>query len=227
MNKKLNKYFKSSDKVLLKENEMFGRINIIQQEDLSENVDLKKVLNNIEKVIPEHLLEDLDSIYIGNYDFLIDRDLNAVYQDGAIYLMPHYDNEEDIFDDIIHEIAHCVEDNFLYHIYEDGEIEGEFLKKRKKMLDILRAYDYDHVDEKEFYNVEYSPEFDEYLYIMIGYPVLTQLTSGVFVTPYGATSMREYFANCFEQYFAKRNFKEVRTISPAVFKKIEFLLSKF
>lgn len=227
MSKKLNKYFKTPDKVLLKENEMFGRISIIQQEDLSENVDLKKVLNNIEKIIPEHLLEDLDSIYIGNYDFLIDRDLNAVYQDGAIYLMPHYDNEEDIFDDIIHEIAHCVEDNFLYHIYEDGEIEGEFLKKRKKMLDILRAYDYDHVDEKEFYNVEYSPEFDEYLYIMIGYPVLTQLTNGVFVTPYGATSMREYFANCFEQYFAKRNFKEVRAISPAVFKKIEFLLSKF
>lgn len=227
MSKKLNKYFKSPDKVLLKENEIFGRINVVQQEDLSENVNLKKVLNNIEKIIPEHLLENLDSIYIGNYDFLIDRDLNAVYQDGAIYLMPHYDNEEDIFDDIVHEIAHCVEDNFLYHIYEDGEIENEFLKKRKKMLDILRAYDYDHVDEKEFYNVEYSPEFDEYLYIMIGYPVLTQLTSGIFVTPYGATSMREYFANCFEQYFAKRNFKEVRTISPAVFKKIEFLLSKF
>ena len=141
--------------------------------------------------------------------------------------MPHYDSEEDLFDDLVHEIAHCVEENFLYDIYEDSLIENEFLKKRKKLLDILRAYDYDEIDEKEFYNTEYSQEFDEYLYIMIGYPVLTQLSSGLFVTPYGATSMREYFANCFEQYFAKRNYKEVREISPAVFKKIEFLLSKF
>lgn len=227
MSKKQSKYFKSPDKVLLKENEMFGRINVVQQEDLPENINIKKVLNNLEKIIPEHFLENLDSIYIGNYDFLIDRDLNAVYQDAAIYLMPHYDSEEDLFDDLVHEIAHCVEENFLYDIYEDSLIETEFLKKRKKLLDILRAYDYDGIDEKEFYNTEYSQDFDEYLYIMIGYPVLTQLSNGIFVTPYGATSMREYFANCFEQYFAKRNYKEVRAISPAVFKKIEFLLSKF
>jgi hypothetical protein len=46
----------------------------------------------------------------------------------------------------------------------------------------------------------------------------------LFVSPYGATSLREYFANCFEEYFARRQYDHVKKISPAVFEKIELLL---
>ena len=59
---------------------------------------------------------------------------------------------------------------------------------------------------------------------MVGYPTLTQLTPNLFVSPYGATSLREYFANCFEEYFARRQYNHVKKISPAVYEKIELLL---
>ena len=74
------------------------------------------------------------------------------------------------------------------------------------------------------FKVDFSKKFDEFLYLIVGYPTLTQLTPTLFVSPYGATSLREYFANCFEEYFARRQYDHVKKISPAVYEKIELLL---
>jgi multisubunit Na+/H+ antiporter MnhB subunit len=79
---------------------------------------------------------------------------------------------------------------------------------------------------ESFFNPEYSEEFDEFLYMLVGYPVLTTLTNNLFVSPYGATSLREYFANAFEEYFGRSNFRTVKLISPAISDKIEMLLGK-
>jgi len=46
----------------------------------------------------------------------------------------------------------------------------------------------------------------------------------LFYSPYGATSLREYFANGFECYFHKRDHKFLKKISPAIFSKIEQIM---
>jgi len=76
---------------------------------------------------------------------------------------------------------------------------------------------------KQFLNPEYNAQFDKYLYEVLGYPLLTSLSMGLFVSPYAVTSLREYFSTGFEEYFLKdRNY--LKNISPAIYNKIEGLL---
>lgn len=223
---KINKHFRSSQQIMLAEQTIFGNVSVVQQQQFPENINLNNILKKLEIYIPEHFVQNLDGIYVGSYDFLLKRNLNAIYKDGTIYVLPEQEDEADIFDDIVHEIAHCVEETYGAEIYEDGMIEEEFARKRCRLFDILSAYGYNEASESDFDNLEFSPKFDEYLYLMVGYPTLMQLTPNLFVSPYGATSLREYFANCFEEYFARRRYENVRKISPAVFEKIETLLGQ-
>ena len=57
----------------------------------------------------------------------------------------------------------------------------------------------------------------------VGYATLTQLTVGLFLSPYGVTSLAEYFAEGFESYVL-RDKKSVKEISPACFIKINGLM---
>lgn len=220
------KHFKRSNSATLKEQVIYNRINVFQNEKLPNHIDLNLVLKKFQTCIPAHFLDNLDSIYIGNFDFLLDRDLNAVYKDGAIYVSPEQDNEEDMLDDLIHEVAHCVEESYGLDIYDDLKIENEFLKKRLALYNVLKSRGYNVLPRSDYLSTEYSEDFDEFLYMMVGYPTLTKLTVSLFVSPYGATSLREYFANCFEEYFAKKNYKEVKLLSPSVYEKIDMLLGK-
>ena len=108
MSKKYSKLFRSGNKIRLIEQTIYGNINVIQQEDLPDNINLNNILKKLQIIIPNHFVQNLDGIYIGTYDFLLKRDLNALYKDGVIYVLPEQDNEMDIFDDIVHEVAHCV-----------------------------------------------------------------------------------------------------------------------
>jgi hypothetical protein len=223
-NKKYSNYFKSSTKIKLKEQTIFGNVQVVQQEEVPDNIDINNILKKIELIIPGHFVQNLDGIYFGTYDFLLKRDLNALYKDGVIYVLPQQDDDKDIFDDIVHEIAHCVEETYGYDLYEDGAIESEFLRKRRAMLDLLRQHGYNEVPESMFYESDYNEKFDQFLYLIVGYPNLQQIMPNLFCTPYGATSLREYFANGFEEFFAKRKYNKVKDTSPSVYEKIEILL---
>ena len=59
-----------------------------------------------------------------------------------------------------------------------------------------------------------------FLYKEVGYEKLQNLINGLFLSPYAATSMREYFANAFEHIYAFGESKMVSKISPVVYKKI-------
>ena len=70
---------------------------------------------------------------------------------------------------------------------------------------------------------EYNQKFDEFLADVVGYPTLLTLTMGLFVSPYGATSYREYFANGFEHYFLEYP-EYIKSTSPAVYEKVDGLV---
>ena len=72
-------------------------------------------------------------------------------------------------------------------------------------------------------NLDYSFEFDMFLLNEVGYPMLTQLTVGLFLTPYGTTSLAEYFAESFE-FYVLRDQEPVKKISTACFIKISELM---
>ena len=61
--------------------------------------------------------------------------------------------------------------------------------------------------------IDFTNEIDDYLYDELGYGLVSSLSNGLFVSPYSITSMREYFATGFEEYFSgnKKNLKNRKT----------------
>jgi hypothetical protein len=200
---------------------LYGDVVVLVKDPISEEVDLEYCLRHIEETIPKHLAYGLDSIFIGQFPEFEERKINAFYRDGAIYITNVQDDDDDFIDDVVHEIAHLAEKTYGSLIYQDQKIAREFLGKRQRLFYLLKAEGFD-VQPKDFMETEYSKEFDMFLFQELGYPLLTQITIGLFLTPYGVTSLSEYFSESFESYFLK-DYESVRKITPSCYKKIEEL----
>lgn len=214
------KYLKnsSSDK---KEYYLFNKIPFILKDPLPIYVEIENVISNINRSIPEHLFYEIDSIFIGQFPELEQRDVKAAYLDGAIYTTNVQKSDVDLFDDIVHEVAHSLEKPKYLEIYGDDLIELEYLGKKRRLLDILKARGY-NIDSSAYTTVKYDKQFDEFLYFDLGFKKLENFTNGLFVTPYSVTSISEYFSEGFENFFLKDK-KYLNKISPELFKKVKFL----
>jgi len=198
---------------------IFGRTNIFVKDALPDNISIDDLVEKIENILPERLLRNIDMIYVGQFDVLIDREVNALYAEGAIYITNHQSDVSDMLDDIVHEAAHSLEEELSIDIYGDGEIETEFLGKRARLKSIIVNQGYYVVDGYDFLSSDYSKDLDNFFYKEVGYPTMATMTSGLFVSTYACTSLREYFANGFETfYLADRDY--LRTISPKLYSKL-------
>ena len=200
---------------------LFNSIPIYIKDPLPENVDLNRVIEFLQNIMPSFYFRNLDLIYIGQFEDLKKRELNAMYDSGAIYLTNEQEDEQDMVDDIIHETAHLLEETYGNEIYSDDKIEVEFLGKRKRLERILRFQEY-NTSPYNFLNPDYSEPLDMFFYKGVGYPRLETFCMGLYISPYAATSLREYFAIGFEEYYlGDRN--QLKKISPAVYEKIEYI----
>lgn len=203
----------------MKQDQLFNRIVVYQQNPLPDGISVEEAIQQIEGSVPQYFCNDIDSIFVGQFPFLVERELEALYENGAIYITNEQETVEDFVADLVHEIAHAVEETYPLDIYGDGVLESEFLAKRRTMREILTAHDLCPYGLDVFLNSDYSAEFDTYLYQDIGYDLLGSLLEGLFVSPYGATSLREYFANCFEEFFTGDPY-HVKSITPAAYNKL-------
>lgn len=203
----------------LQQNLLFNRIVVYQQNPLSQGIEVDDAIQMIEERVPRFFCDDIDSIFIGQFDFLKAAERDALYESGAVYISNEQDDLRDFVSDIVHEIAHAVEETYPLEVYGDKTLEEEFVGKRRNMSYILNAHGYDDMEPSDYLETEYSADFDSYMYKIVGYDILHTLLQGLFVSPYGATSLREYFANAFEEFFVGDP-HYVKTISPAVYKKL-------
>jgi len=204
-----------------REYNLAGKINLYIKDPLTREVDVRNVMEKISSTVPPHLLGEIDAIFVGMFDEFEEMQTNAMFKDGAIYLSNDQDDEQDMVDDIIHEIAHSIELPYGHIIYGDGRIQDEFLAKRKKLFEILKEEKL-NPNKKLFMDPEYSKELDFYLYEDVGYDRLNFICSsyGLFTSAYSATSLREYFANGFEYFFLDDR-QYMSKICPQLYKKIE------
>ena len=203
---------------------LFNKIPVmIKDFPSTETVDIDAALRTLEDRIPQWCFSNVDIVYIGIFDIFIERNVEAVYEDGAIYVLSEQPSTEDFVESIGHEVAHAVEEQMPAEIYFDGALETEFIGKRRRLRDILSAHGYQYIEgaPEDFLKPEYNEDVDMFLYQDVGYPVLSELTSGLFMSPYAATSLREYFANGFEWYFLKGEKLLLKKISLNLYNKLD------
>ena len=103
---------------------LFGyKVPIYVKDDLifiDEKSTLEDVIKIVENSLPSFLVSNVDVIYVGDFSHFEERETNAAYENGAIYVINVQDNAMDMADDIVHEIAHSVEDKHHNDIYGDG-----------------------------------------------------------------------------------------------------------
>ena len=220
---KIRKYIKETHVVITERREtvFFNSINVFIKDPLPKHVPLNPVLRKVESIIPRHLVYNIDAVYVGEFEHFKEREINALYQDGALYISNIQDDVVDLLDDIVHEISHAAEEKYGPEIYGDGLIEQEYLNKKQRLYEVLKSYEY-NVDYNMFTQTEYSQEFDDLLYKEIGYEKLEFFTTGIFLNNYSITSMREYFATGFERYFLG-NGAELAGACPYLSQKIDDL----
>jgi len=180
-------------------------------------ISFTEVVDKIEENIPQHMFDEIDEIFVGSFEENDSRALEAYYESGAIYVTNDMVTADDYVESIIHETAHSVEQARGFEIYGDQKVQEEFLGKRMTLKRTLDTNGYDV--EADFADIEYSEDFDLYLYKEVGYDEIGNLTSGLFYSPYAATSVNEYFANGIENFFLG-NRKYLKKISPQLTKKI-------
>lgn len=191
--------------------------------DAPEGIDSLSVIAKAIKKIPTHLVSYIDTIYVGKFDHLLKRDLDASYSNGMMFLTNDQKSEADMMDDIVHEFAHSVEEMHNDEIYGDLSLQREFLQKRKRLYQLLKSEGFE-VDNYSFDNPKYDYNFDAFLYKEVTYSFLRSLTTGLFYSPYAATSLSEYFANGFEAVFYGKESNKLKQISPILLEKINNLL---
>ena len=188
-----------------------------------ENIDVESVISKIEAALPSHLTDEIEMIIFGWFDEFEERNLNAFYEGGTLYISHIQDDEDDLYDDLIHEISHSLEEPHGYFLYGDKKVEQEFLRKRKYLHDMLWKMGF-KAPLSIFMDPEYNEEFDMFLHQKIGYDKLAPIMAGVFITPYAATSLREYFATGFTEFFLhpeSHNF--LKKLGPSLYKKLILL----
>jgi len=200
-------------------------LHVYIKDPLTTDIDPEEVIAKVEEHIPTHLLSEVEMIIIGWFKEFEERNLNAFYSDGCLHISNDQDDSTDMFDDIVHEIAHSLEEPYGYEIYGDKNLENEFLKKRLQLRHILWAHGF-KTQSEFFTNTEYDTEFDDFLLNKVGYDKLALLMQGLFISPYAATSLREYFATGFTEFYLEPDHNGLKSISPALYKKLFKLQGK-
>jgi hypothetical protein len=188
-------------------------------------INLRNVLILIENYLQDHrFVSFIEGIYIGEFPELKNRQVQAVFNNGVIYvssLIANNVTEDRIAKDIIHELGHSIEDNLNLEIYGDDLIRDEFLGKRIRLYNLL-SFDGFNVSRELFNSTEYSETMDTLLYKGIGYKTIESEIKGLFVSPYCVTSLSEFFANGFETYITG-DLNYLKQICPILYSKLEML----
>ena len=187
------------------------------------NINLNNILDSVKQKLNKHMFSNVESIYIGDFEDLNRRNIQSMLKDDAIWISSNnvlnFITEPLVVENIIHEIAHSLEDKYQQAIYSDGKLEKEYEGKKSRLYSMLKQEGY-KITPSLFFSDEYLKEFDHFLYNVLGYDKLAMHIVGLFTSPYSVTTLREYFANGFLDYILG-DVEYLKDTNPILFSKIE------
>lgn len=182
-------------------------------------IDVESVISRLEQKIPEHLLSEMEMIVVGQFEEFEERNISAFYENGILHVSNLQEDEEDMLDDLVHEVAHSIESINGFEIYGDEKLKNEFLSKRERLKNHLQSLGYS-INQESFEEVEYDPEFESFLFKTVGKQKLRMICTGLFINAYAPVSLREYFATGFADFYLHPRDTLLRKLSPQLFEKI-------
>ena len=202
---------------------MLNGVTVFVKDALPEHVSGEFIFDYVGSRVPSYLMSNVEIIYVGQFPEMEERDINAFYENDAIYVTNEQDDEMDMIEDIIHEISHAVEKYNGELIYGDGGLQREFVAKRKRLSQLLsQRYD---VPNDFNVNFHYDRAIDEFLYRDVGYDALNQICVGIFPSAYAATSLSEYWAKGFEELFIGDTNK-LKQLCPVLYNRLALLIKE-
>ena len=87
----------------------FGNIPVIETDPIPEDINVYSIFKAVEKNLPTHYFDGVESVVISHLPEFDERQVNAVYRDNKFYISNKQDNGNDLLDDIVHEFAHHME----------------------------------------------------------------------------------------------------------------------
>ena len=207
----------------LKDQFNLNGVSVIVKDALPPEVNLEFVLNYISARVPFYLTQGIEIIYVGKFPEMEEREINAFYENDAIYVTNEQEEEMDMIEDIIHEISHAVEQSNQEFIYESGQLQREFLAKRRALSNLLSQKfkvpaDFD-------IDVEYDRSIDDFLFRDVGYDALNQICVGIFPSAYACTSISEYWAKGFEELFIGET-NDLKQMCPVLYRTLALLIKE-
>lgn len=217
-------YIKESNKKAQDRNEyMLFNVPVYVINKFPSNIKINNILDSVKDIINKKYLDRLDAIYIGDFKDLNRRDIQSMLKDDAIWIssnnVKNVITEPLVVENIIHEIAHLLEEKYQSQIYGDGKLEREYDSKKNRLFHLLKNEGYD-IDLNLFFSDDMLKEFDNFLYKVVGYDKISLLTAGLFLSPYSITTIREYFASGMLDYLTNDN-SYIDEISPVLYSKIK------
>lgn len=200
----------------------FGKIGIVEVDPV-ENIDLSWVFSELFKFVPNSFVDGLVGIYFGDFPELKERKIKSYLSDNVIVISNNLKSEKELIKILVHELAHNIERNNKEDLYSNKEILKEFLSKRRVLADRLKLNGVKSIPRAFIENPDFLDEIDHWLMDVVGYDRLNLSITSLFPDVYSVTSVREYFACCFEIFFLE-NKKEVETMAPAVYNAISDLV---
>tara|TARA_R100000030_G_scaffold95063_1_gene82294 strand:+ start:281 stop:949 length:669 start_codon:yes stop_codon:yes gene_type:complete len=207
----------------MKDHYNMNGVDIFIKDPLPDNIDAEFVFDYISTRVPFYLLVNIDVVYVGLFPEMVERDINAFYENDAIYVTNDQEDEMDMIEDIIHEISHAVEKSVGDIIYGDGALQREFMAKRSRLSDLLsQKFD---VPSDFNINFEYDKDIDSFLFKVVGYDILNQVSTNIFLSGYAATSLSEYWAMGFEEMFLGDP-KKIKKMCPVLYNRLAMTIKE-
>lgn len=189
------------------------------------DIDMSEISRGLKSIFPNlNISSVVDGVYIGDFSFLRDREVEALYADGAVYVDCNTE-AQDVLPHLVHEISHIVEQALASELlYDDGALELEFLKKKRELKNRLSENPQHERRLRElgqsWWELDFQPEVDNFLLNEVGYHDLHVIGYDIFVDPYASSSISEYYATGFERYFLKKDIEYLESVSPVLYFKL-------
>lgn len=213
---------------MFKQNNNFYILSIYNTEVYVKGLTDVSSLIDMLKKLPSVLFSETDRIFIHNAKQFDGFD--STYTHGIIEIdIDSVQSLDQLGKLIVHELVHSLESIIKEstHPYnkEYVQTEQEYIQKRTNLLNKLNTDP--NIHEKpslEFFEtINYSKDFDDYLYNVITYPVLQFRINNIFPSPYAITSISEYICVGFEIYLFENN-EWLKIHCPSLYELIQRIL---